>query len=206
MNSPAALGFRVHSGWAALVALGGSPAAPSLLERTRVTLADHSAQGAVQPYHAAAEIDLAEAEVFIERTTVETIAFAHQDIEKALGRLRKHGFTVIGCAILFASGRPLGTLAQILASHALIHTAEGEFFRHAIVRACEELALPVVRIKEREVWEEASKRLKLSATRLQDHLASMGKTAGPPWRQDEKLAALAAWVAIPEPASGPAIS
>ena len=62
MNTPAALGFRVHSGWAAMVVLTGPPASPSLLERKRVMLIDRSSDGAAQPYHTAAELDLPEAE------------------------------------------------------------------------------------------------------------------------------------------------
>lgn len=198
MNSEAGLGFRVHSGWAALVALAGPSVTPSLLERTRISLADPQARGAVQPYHAAAQIDLKEAEIFLERITAETITFAHLDIHKALGRLEKHGFIVSACTILFASGRPPGTLAQTLASHAMIHTAEGEFFRQAIVRASEDLGLAVIRVKERDIWDQAVQRVRLPARQLQNHIEAMGKTAGPPWRQDEKLAATAAWIALSE--------
>lgn len=195
-NSPAALGLRVHSGWAALVALAGPQAEPVLLERTRLALADEKARGPLQPYHAAAEIDLTEAEVFLERLAVETAGFARAGLEKIAARLRAHGFELRCCAILFASGRQAATLAQTLASHALIHAAEGDFFRNAIARAAEELGWRVVRIKEREIWEHAQGSVERSRTVLQEHLTAMGKTAGPPWQQDQKLAALAAWTAL----------
>ena len=78
----------------------------------------------------------------------------------------------------------------------MIHTAEGEFFRNAIVRACEQLRLPFIRIKERELWSVAQESFGFPSERLQGHLAVMGKTAGPPWTQDQKLAALAAWIAL----------
>lgn len=90
------------------------------------------------------------------------------------------------------SGRQPGTLASTLASHAMIHTAEGEFFRNAIARASDQIGLPVTRVKERELWELAEAAVAVPAERLQNHLASIGKTAGPPWRQDEKLAAMVA--------------
>ena len=38
--------------------------------------------------------------------------------------------------------------------------------------------------------------LGLSADELTRRLAEFGRTLGPPWRQDEKLATLAAWLAL----------
>lgn len=65
MTSPVALGFRVHSGWAALIALGGARSSPDMVERTPLVLIDEEAGGAAQPYHAAADMDPAEAETYI---------------------------------------------------------------------------------------------------------------------------------------------
>src|SRR5205807_1408377 len=52
----AALGWRAHSGWASQIALGGSLAAPTVLGRRRVELADRSLPGSVQPFHAARDL------------------------------------------------------------------------------------------------------------------------------------------------------
>src|SRR6202166_5474157 len=49
----AALGFRVHSGWAALVAVAGPLAAPAVLARRRIELIDDASPGGAQPFHAA---------------------------------------------------------------------------------------------------------------------------------------------------------
>jgi hypothetical protein len=38
--SDGALGFRVHSGWTAMVAVAGSPASPVVLDRRRIETAD----------------------------------------------------------------------------------------------------------------------------------------------------------------------
>ena len=90
-----------------------------------------------------------------------------------------------------ASGRTLPSLEKILASHPLIHTAEGEFFRHAVSQACEDLQIPVTAIRQREL-EERAKSAFGSASRIQGTIASLGKTIGPPWTKDHKTAALAA--------------
>src|SRR5258707_15261769 len=48
----AAIGFSPHSGWAAMVVLGGTSAAPTLLARSRVPLIDDHDLESKQPYHA----------------------------------------------------------------------------------------------------------------------------------------------------------
>ena len=80
-------------------------------------------------------------------------------------------------------------LEKILASHPLLHTAEGELFRDALRAACRECGLPLTVVKERELFTRASER-------IERHVAAMGKGIGPPWRQDEKFAAVAAWLAL----------
>ena len=45
-----ALGFRAHSGWAALVAVAGTIDALRVLERRRIVIADPEMPGSKQPY------------------------------------------------------------------------------------------------------------------------------------------------------------
>ena len=63
------LGFRAHSGWAALVAVGGSAGSPTAIVRRRIELADPAIAGSVQPFHAAEQLDLKKVEKFIELCT-----------------------------------------------------------------------------------------------------------------------------------------
>ena len=103
----------------------------------------------------------------------------------------------MGCALLLASGRPLpGNLHAILASHAFIHAAEGEMYRDVLVRASEHLSLRVTGVRERDVLARAAEATGRTASELQRRVAEMGRALGPPWRQDEKLATLVAWVAL----------
>ena len=44
-----ALGFRAHSGWAALVAIAGTVDAPRVLERRRIAIADPELPSSKQP-------------------------------------------------------------------------------------------------------------------------------------------------------------
>src|SRR5262249_7333017 len=99
------------------------------------------------------------------------------------------------CCILTASGRALPGLEQVLASHALIHSAEGEFYRDAVCTACETQGIPVQRVRERDL-EAATEALPVTRAVRVERLAAWGRLVGSPWRQDEKMAALGAWLAL----------
>ena len=57
----AAVGFRVHSGWATVVLLVGSAAAPEVADRRVVQLADPAVPDSRQPYHAGLDLPKGEA-------------------------------------------------------------------------------------------------------------------------------------------------
>lgn len=197
----AALGFRAHSGWAVLAAAGGQAGAPMVLLRRRVDLADPAIRGSVQPYHAAAQTDPREAAGYIGRCARSTSAMAQRAVRAAVEELHRKSYRVSGCCVLEASGRPLPDLASILAAHPLIHTAEGVFFRQSLKEACAACGLPVVGIKERDLLDQAAARLCMSTADLLRRAAEMGKGVGPPWRQDEKLSAIAAWLVLTDSVS-----
>jgi hypothetical protein len=97
-------------------------------------LAEPAIRGSLQPFHAAAELDPTAAEELIKQHADSTNALALQSLRLLIDNLCQLGYQAIGSCILVSSDRPLGTLESILASHAMIHTAEGEFFRAAIRR------------------------------------------------------------------------
>ena len=99
-------------------------------------------------------------------------------------------------AVLEGSGRALPDLAGILASHALIHAAEGQMFRNILAEAGRHHDLPVIEVRERELVVRCATDLAMPAEKLTRQLAEMGRALGPPWRQDQKFATLAAWLAL----------
>jgi hypothetical protein len=78
----------------------------------------------------------------------------------------------------------------------MIHTAEGHFFRKAIQEACDACGLPVLGVKEKELMSRAADAIHVTPEELQRCIAALGKKAGPPWRQDEKLCTIAGWLAL----------
>lgn len=184
----AAIGFRVHSGWAALVAVAGSLESPEVVARRRIEIADPGIRGSKQPFHAAEPLEFPDAKAFLDRCEESTRKLTGDALKAAIDGLRDRRFEPAGCGIILGSGRTLPPLEAILKSHALIHTAEGEFYRTAVVQAAERLGLRVFGMKEKEMCAHAQG--------LIARLAEIGKSIGPPWTQDQKYAALVAWMAL----------
>lgn len=192
----AAIGIRVHSGWGALVAITGQNGGQEVLERRKVIIIDPKAAGVTQPYHYVEAMGLPAAERHLARCAADSGRLASEALAQIAKALQQRGFRLVGSAILLSSARPLPDLDEILASHALIHTAEGEFFRQAFRQALERLEIPVTGIRERELADRARKAFGTAATPLQKRINAMGRIVGPPWTQDEKTAALAAAIVL----------
>ena len=198
----AAFGVRVHSGWAVLVCVSADPAAPEIVDRRRIVIIEQAMEGAKQRYHFAETLGLAEAERHLQKCAAVAQRLALQSIREMLDTVRTRDYHVVGCAMLLASGRALPSLQKILASHALIHTAEGEFFRKIIRGACEDCHVPVMGIRERELDEQAGAIFGKASARVRQHISELGKIVGSPWTQDEKTAALAALIVSESNGSG----
>jgi hypothetical protein len=192
----AALGFRGHSGWAAAVVVSGPPGTPAVVDRRRIEIADREDPAGKQPYHAAEGLEFAAAERLVRRCADNSRRLARAAVGDMLAGLRAAGYEVVGCVVLQGSGRALPGLAGILASHALIHTAEGQMFRDTLAEAGRHHNLPVLEVRERDLMARCVTDLGLPADKLARQLVEMGRGLGPPWRQDEKLAALAARLAL----------
>jgi hypothetical protein len=188
----AALGIQMHSGWGVLVAVCADDGLIEILDRRRILTVDPEIAATKQPYHHAATLPLPEAEKHIANCEAATTQLALRAMGEVLRELGERQCRIAGCAVLLASGRPLPPLEKILAAHPLIHTAEGEFFRHTIRSACETLRIPVTAMPERELEDRARRAFGNAASRVQQNIASLGASIGPPWTRDHKHAALAA--------------
>jgi hypothetical protein len=206
-HSPVSVGVRTHSahgdeegGWAAYVVLGGPSSDPRILSRGRMQLCDADLEGSNQPFHRVSAtfpfhrcepMDLSSGEAFVERCRASS-----QDLAgRALDEIASVHGALRGCCILTGPARALPPLDAIVASHALQHAAEREFYREAVRAAavCRGIATEMLiekdlaKLAERLPGTEASRRATLSA---------YGKLVGSPWAQDEKLAATAAWLGL----------
>ena len=196
----AAVGFRVHSGWAAVVAVSLERGEPVVLARRRVQLVDTFTYEFRQPYHTAEKMLIGQAREFLARMQSEARRLAYGAIKELATRTEEQGVKLTRCALLLASGRTLPELEKTLASHALIHTADGEHFREAVLHASARCGLYDCRIKEKELFKGAEEVLGLKSSAVMKRVTELGKPLGSPWSQDEKFATVAAWVALKAPA------
>jgi len=195
-SKQAALGFRVHSGWAAVVAVCVEKGAPVVLARQRVHLVETFTYEFRQPYHTAEKMLLGQAREFIARMQAEARRLAYRAIRELASRTQEQGVKLTRCGLLLASGRPLPVLEKILVSHALIHTADGELFREALLHASARGGLLEFTIKEKELLDGAGRVLRAKPKELMRRVTELGRAFGAPWSQDEKFATLAGWLAL----------
>jgi hypothetical protein len=192
-RGPARLGFAPHSGWAALVAVAGTPRSPEVVLRERIEMTDRT-PGAAQPYHAVEGRPLAEATRRIAGYKRTADALAYEALRSVVEELKARGYAPVASGILQSSGRDGASLEAILASHALIHTADGNHFRDALFQAGRRCGLEVVRVPLKTLAERASEALGEPAAKLQATVQGFKKAVGAPWGADQKSAALVAWM------------
>lgn len=186
----AAIGCRAHTGWAALVVVAPGPHAPEVLLRRRAELADPTGRVRRNAYQAARGLDPTDAAARVEAAELVAAEQATVSFEHIM-----RDFDVGACAVVTGAfdGAPL---ESILASHALAHAAEGRLYQQALLQAAEALGLTRLAVPKRSIWEQAASALDIPEDELKDRIGALRHELGPPWAEDQKLAALAAWIAL----------
>jgi hypothetical protein len=193
---PAAVGCRAHTGWAALVVVAGGVPRPEVLLRTRVELRDPEGHVPRNPYHAARGLEPAAAAELVEaaeRIAAEQAAVA---VERTVREARETGAVVDSCSVVVGATAGAPRLESILASHALVHAAEGRLYQRALLQGAESLGLAAVAVPKRSIWEEGEGALGVAQDELRHSIDQLRRELGPPWAEDQKLAALAGWIAL----------
>ena len=137
-----------------------------------------------QVCHVAAELPLPEAEALV-RHAVDAVT------EVAVRRLREllAEVGVVDAVGIVVGDHPVPeSVSAVLASHALMHAAEGQLYRDALLDAAALVGQRGIGLPRKQ-----------AVARLEGDLAgvvrAMGAEAGPPWRKEHKLAAVAALTA-----------
>jgi hypothetical protein len=193
-----ALGFRVHTGWAALVAAEAPVRLdnPIILDRKRVEMLE-GGKSAVPAfvYHAASKLPLKSAERLVQECTVLAQSRAKDSLAEIVGQLRERGYEVFASGVI-GPKRPLASsLEAILGTHSMIHAAEGELFRAAIISASEVLKVPVTSVPAGELYARVAATLGSSADEIRERLNEGRRSVGKPWAQDQKESLLVALLA-----------
>ncbi len=170
----AALGWRTHTGWAVLVAVGGTATNPRVLARERVQLVDEPLPR--MAYHAIEAGDLSpkEGKALVAKVRRAATTAATKAMKAAM---KDHRAEAVG---VVAKVRNIpDDFERILAAHALLHAAEGALYEEALVDAAARAGVDALLVEEGTI-------------RISAALDALGRQLGPPWQKDHKLAAAAA--------------
>ncbi|HEX5006091.1 MAG TPA: hypothetical protein VFV70_03195, partial [Hyphomonadaceae bacterium] len=114
-----------------------------------------------------------------------------------LDSLRGEGWAPVVAALLVnRAGWVTDLLAYSVAYSDHPPVAEGLAVREALRFACRSASLTIAEIDEKSLPELASEVLQTGASGLDVRLKALGATAGRPWRKEQKLACLAAWLSV----------
>ncbi len=195
MTRPAAIGFRVKSGWAVAVLLGGPATAPAVLDRRVVELSDPRIPATRQPYHADTGVEQRDRRK-ITRLSAMVRRCARQSIGQLVREYRAAGYRLRGAALVVGS---VGDPSRITNPHIRAHASEGWLFRTALEAAARRCALPCTTIPERALFAQAAKALRRSTSDIKQKVTALGRLRGGTWRAEEKGAAVGAWLVLKSP-------
>jgi hypothetical protein len=190
---PAALGFRVKSGWTMAVLLRGPSNAPRLIKCQTVLLSDPKIPQSKQPLHAALELPEKEAKAVSEKLRKIVAHAAKESVRELLEQAKAAGYEVSEAGLVVGSLVDPATLRN---DHIRAHGLEGQLFRTVLEDALGERGISTLVLLEKGAYLAASPRLGKSAAVAKRWIARLGDSHQGSWRAEEKLAALAAWVAL----------
>jgi hypothetical protein len=190
------IGFRVKTGWASVVLLHGCDKTAEVIDAQRIELCDPAIPDCKQPWHAAEGMTEAEGSRIVERLRKLVVEFGGESVKKVLQNYRNQGHRIV------AAGLTVGSLIDPTAiknPHIRAHALEGRLFRTVIQETLELHRIPSCMLVEREAYSKAAGILKRNEDDVKRAVAGLrrGYPKGP-WRSDQKMAALAAWVAWKE--------
>ena len=191
----AALGFRVKSGWAAVVLLTDTPHSPQLSDVSRIELCDPRLPETRQPYHAAMGKLETDSTKLNERERV-VRSVSQQSLTNLLRRYQQKGFQIKRAALVVGSEIDPANIAN---PHIRAHALEGRLFRSAVAETLQDHEIRTEVLLERDAYPSVAARLKQFSDDVKRAIQDLGRSAparGRPWRAEQKLAALAALFAL----------
>ena len=160
----------------------------------------------LEPYHLAAEMvrhaggDVGpEVAAVVAEGRQRQNDIAAKGLDDILRRLRDTGYApAAGALLINRAGWITDLLQYSLGSPEHPAVAEGLAVRDAVRSACARCRIELAEFDEKSLAEIAPMRLNLSPAAADLALKALGKSAGPPWRKEQKLACLSAWVVAKE--------
>lgn len=191
-HAKAAFGFRVKSGWAAAVLLSLHEGKPAVLESLRITLSDSRDPQTLQPYHASSGT-LEQHPATIRRRIQMVRSATRASVQELLEVAEQHAVRVARAGMVVGS---LTDPATVRHPHMRAHALEGQLFRTVLSEALEGVGVACLFLVEQGALPAGVAALGRSAPSVRAALCRPGKEGSRPWRSEQKLATLAAWMAL----------
>lgn len=191
----AVVGVADHNGWAVCVTVAASRGVPVVADRRRVELIEPGVPN--QPYHhetvgmplPGAEALVARVRESVMRTTLARLSSLRDDLQPP--------YTV---AAMTLRNPPLAyvpvTVAAAHESYPVMCRADSMMYHDALCTAARRLSIALELHDRGEEVERAADRLGVSVEEMEHFLQAWGRTLGPPWQKEHRLAAAAAMGAL----------
>ena len=183
----------MKSGWAMAVLLSGSSKALNFVKCREALLSDPGVPHSKQPYHAALELPEKEARAVTQKLRRVVSGAAKKSVADLLKEAAAAGYDVRTAACVVGSLVDPATLHN---EHIRAHGLEGQLFRTVLEDAFRTQGIPCAAFVEKGAYEAGAIQLGMSAAQIKRTIAKLGESHDGGWRAEEKLAALAAWVAL----------
>src|SRR5215469_2835186 len=190
-SQTAALGFRVKSGWAAVVLLTDTARSPQLSDIGRIELCDPQRPETRQPYHAAmGELETDSTKLNQRERLVRNIS--QESLTELLNCYRQKRFQIKRAALVVGSQIDPDTIGN---PHIRAHALEGRLFRSVVEQTLRDHEICTDVLLERDAYPSVAARFKQSIDDVKRGIEKLGRSAAAkaePWRAEQKFAALAA--------------
>jgi hypothetical protein len=201
---PIALGFRALRGGGVVVGVATEGPEPRVVLSTFLATAAKGDRLALEPYRVAAEMAQrrhggvpTEAASAVAEGRKRQGELAAKGVDNIVRKLQEAGCEPVVAALLVNRAGWITDLLEYSLSwpeHAPV--AEGLAVRDALRFAIGRVGVDVAEVDEKSLPDLASKDLGMSPADLNASLKALGAAVGRPWRKEQKLACLAAWVIV----------
>jgi hypothetical protein len=208
--TPIGLGFRAGRGGSVVVGVAAEEGEPRVIMSSFLATAAEGDRLSLEPYHLAAEMKRgpsdgvpADAAATVAEGRKRQCQLAAKGLDEIVCRLEEARYEpVIAALLVNRAGWIIDLLAYSLSAPEHPAVAEGLAVREALRFVFRQRGLEVAEMDEKSLQETASKALRKPSTDIDSVLRALGVSAGRPWRKEQQLACLSAWVALAAARSG----
>ncbi len=185
-----AIGLRAQKGGAVMVGVSVTAEGPRMLFSRFLPTSAEGDRLSYEPYRMAFEMEQTGARA---EAVAEGRARQERRAAEGLGRLEYK--PDVAALLVNRAGWVTDLLNYSLAWPDHVPVAETMAVRDAVRLAVGTCGLRLVELDEKSLPDHASRTIGLTPAEIDARLKTMGSAAGKPWRKEQKLACLAAWVA-----------